>query len=52
VEFLLAGATMVAVGTGNFVDPQIPLHVLQGIKAYMKKNKMTRLKSLIGKVNR
>jgi dihydroorotate dehydrogenase (NAD+) catalytic subunit len=52
LEFLIAGATMVAVGTYNFVNPRAPLEVLEGIKAYMKANKMTDIKELIGSVQR
>ena len=37
VEFLLAGATAVSVGTMNFVDPMTTIKVVDGIEAYMKK---------------
>ncbi len=52
LEFLMAGATMVAVGTYNFVNPRAPLEVLEGIKAYMKANKMTDIRELIGRIQR
>jgi dihydroorotate dehydrogenase (NAD+) catalytic subunit len=52
LEFLIAGATMVAVGTYNFVNPRAPLEVLEGIKAYMKRNKMTDIRELIGSIQR
>jgi dihydroorotate dehydrogenase (NAD+) catalytic subunit len=52
LEFLIAGATMVAVGTYNFVNPRAPLEVLEGIKAYMKENKMTDIRELIGSIQR
>ena len=52
LEFLIVGATMVAVGTYNFVNPRAPLDVLEGIKAYMKKNKMTDIRELIGSIQR
>lgn len=52
LEFLIAGASMVAVGTYNFVSPRAPLDVLVGIKAYMKKNKMTNIRELIGSIER
>jgi dihydroorotate dehydrogenase (NAD+) catalytic subunit len=52
LEFLIAGASMVAVGTYNFVDPRAPLVVLEGIIAYMKKNKMTDIRELIGSLQR
>ncbi len=52
LEFLIAGAAMVAVGTYNFVDPRAPLAVLEGIKAYMKAHKMTDIRELIGSIER
>ena len=48
LQFLIAGATMVAVGTANFVNPRAPLDILEGIKKYMKDNKMDDIKELIG----
>jgi dihydroorotate dehydrogenase (NAD+) catalytic subunit len=51
-EFLIAGATMIAVGTFNFVNPRAPLDVLQGIKTYMKENKMKDIKELIGSLEK
>lgn len=50
LEFFIAGATMVAVGTYNFVNPRAPLEVLEGVKAYMIENKMTDIKELIGSI--
>lgn len=52
LEFLIAGATMVAVGTYNFVDPRTPIKVLEGIKTYMRANKMTDIRELIGSIQR
>ncbi len=48
LEYLIVGASMVAVGTANFVNPEAPVDVLNGIKDYMKKNKMKNIKNLIG----
>jgi dihydroorotate dehydrogenase (NAD+) catalytic subunit len=41
IEFMLAGASAVQVGTANFVDPEAPLHVLQGIKNYVDRHPRT-----------
>ncbi|MBN2656602.1 MAG: dihydroorotate dehydrogenase [Spirochaetales bacterium] len=38
IQYLLAGASAVQVGTGLFVDPQLPLKVSGGISAYMNEN--------------
>ncbi len=50
LEFLIAGATMVAVGTANYLNPRAPLEVLEGIKTYMKENKIDDIKNLIGSI--
>ncbi len=51
LEFIIAGASMVAVGTASFIDPNAPLDVLKGIASYMKKNKIKSIKQLIGSIN-
>ncbi|TGE32716.1 dihydroorotate dehydrogenase [Desulfosporosinus sp. Sb-LF] len=48
VEFLLAGATAVSIGTGNFVNPQAPLDILRGIQDYCEKHGLTSVSELIG----
>jgi len=52
IEYILAGATAVAVGTGNFINPFAPLEVIKGIKDYMRKNKINDINDLIGKVEK
>jgi dihydroorotate dehydrogenase (NAD+) catalytic subunit len=51
VEFLLAGATAVAVGTANFVDPCVMLKIIEDIKAYGARHKVKDVKELIGGLN-
>ncbi len=48
LEFLIAGATMVAVGTANFINPRAPIDVLEGIESYMKENKINDIQEIIG----
>jgi dihydroorotate dehydrogenase (NAD+) catalytic subunit len=48
VEFLLAGATAVQVGTANFLDPQAPIRVLAGIESYLVRHGFTRVTALTG----
>ncbi|WP_434511542.1 dihydroorotate dehydrogenase [Desulfitobacterium sp. AusDCA] len=48
VEFLLAGASAVSIGTGNFVDPCAPLEVLKGIKAYCRRHGISEVSGLTG----
>lgn len=50
VEFLLAGATAVAVGAMNFVNPYATVEVVEGIEAYMKQNGVEDVNKLIGAV--
>ena len=48
IEFMLAGATAVAVGTGNFVNPKAPLKILAGIEEYCRANGVRDVKELVG----
>ncbi|AFQ45645.1 dihydroorotate dehydrogenase [Desulfosporosinus meridiei] len=48
IEFMLAGATAVSIGTGNFVNPQAPLEILQGIKEYCEEHGLASVKDLVG----
>lgn len=48
VEFMLAGASAVAVGAANFVDPCASLHVLGGLARYCKANGIAHVSELIG----
>ena len=48
VSFLLAGASAVAIGTANFVDPMTPLKVIQGIRDYMIQYGMASMQDLVG----
>ncbi|MCH5328049.1 MAG: dihydroorotate dehydrogenase [Coprobacter sp.] len=48
VEFLLAGATAVEIGTANFIDPQITVKVIDGIDAYLEQQGCKDVKEIIG----
>lgn len=48
LEFLMAGATMVSVGTANFNDPMTTIKVIDGIKDYCARNGIADVKELIG----
>ena len=48
IEFLIAGASAVAVGTANFIDPTTPLRVLEGIEAYLRRHGMNSVAALTG----
>jgi dihydroorotate dehydrogenase (NAD+) catalytic subunit len=48
LEFLIAGARAIAIGTANFVNPASCLQVIEGIRAYLLKHQIPRLQDLIG----
>ncbi len=48
IEFMLAGATAVQIGTANFIDPTVTIKVIEGIKDYMIRHKISDVKELIG----
>lgn len=48
IEFLLAGASMISVGTANFYNQYIALDIIKGIEAYLVKNNFTSVKDIIG----
>ena len=48
VEFILAGATAVQIGTSNFVDPTISLKVIDGIAAYCERHGFHHASELVG----
>jgi dihydroorotate dehydrogenase (NAD+) catalytic subunit len=48
VEFLLAGASAVSIGTGNFVNPKAPLDILAGIEQYCLKYGFKSSRDLVG----
>lgn len=49
LEFILAGASAVSIGTGNFVNPQAAFDVLKGIQDYMQVYGVQRIADLVGK---
>ncbi len=50
IEFLLAGATAVAVGTANFRNPDAAVEIADGIAAYMERYGTEDIRELIGAV--
>lgn len=49
IEFMLAGASAVQVGTANFINPKATEEIIQGIGTYLSENSMASLQDLIGK---
>jgi dihydroorotate dehydrogenase (NAD+) catalytic subunit len=48
VEFLLAGATTVQVGTQNFVEPNASMRILDELAGYLREEKISDVRELIG----
>ena len=50
LEFILAGATAVSVGTANFYNPAATVEIIEGIRRYMEENRVEDIRELIGAV--
>jgi len=48
LEFLMAGASAVQVGTATFADPEVPLRVIEGLAAYVREQKLSSIRDVIG----
>lgn len=48
LEFIMAGATAVSIGTANFFNPYATVETVEGIRSYMEKNKVEDIHELIG----
>jgi dihydroorotate dehydrogenase (NAD+) catalytic subunit len=52
LEFFLAGASAVQVGTASFIDPLAAVKILEGIEIYLEKNGFGDIKDITGYINR
>lgn len=50
IEFILAGATAVQIGTYNFIDPTVSVKVVEGIENYLDRHNLRSISELIGKL--
>ncbi len=48
IEFFLAGATAIQIGTANFIDPTVTIKVIEGIQVYLEKHRCGSVKDIIG----
>jgi dihydroorotate dehydrogenase (NAD+) catalytic subunit len=48
LEFIIAGASAIQVGTANFIDPKATIKIIKGIENYMIENKISSISNLIG----
>ena len=51
VEFFLAGASAIAVGTANFTDPSITMKIADGLENYLQSRNLTHISQIIGKIS-
>ena len=48
LEFIMAGASAIEVGTANFINPRVTIEIIEGLKAYCERHGVTRLMDLRG----
>ena len=48
IEFMLAGATAIEVGTGNFINPRLTVEIINGIETYLQKKSIHNVTDIIG----
>jgi dihydroorotate dehydrogenase (NAD+) catalytic subunit len=50
LKFFLAGACMIQIGTGNFVDPQTSIKIVNGLNGYLREKSIKKITDLVGKL--
>lgn len=50
IEFMLAGATAISIGTGNFIEPETSIKAIEGVEEYLERHKIENISDIIGKV--
>lgn len=50
IEFMMAGATAISIGAGNFMDPYTSIHTIEGIEKYLNDHQIEEAKEIIGTV--
>lgn len=48
IEFMLCGASCIQIGTANFANPKVSIEVIEGLKEYCEKNKLSRIGDIVG----
>ena len=52
LEFFLAGASAISIGTANFTNPLVPIRILEGLREYLSARDLNSLQDIVGKANR
>jgi dihydroorotate dehydrogenase (NAD+) catalytic subunit len=48
VEFLLAGASAVQIGTANFINPLVTLEIIEGLEKYLERKNLKKVTDIVG----
>ena len=51
LEFFLAGASAISIGTANFTDPRVPERIVDGLESYLAGRNLSSLSDIVGKAN-
>ena len=51
IEFMLAGASAIQVGTGNFLNPKTTTEIINGLGAYLQRKNIQTTRDIIGRMN-
>ncbi|MHB8141679.1 MAG: dihydroorotate dehydrogenase [Vulcanimicrobiaceae bacterium] len=51
LEFFLAGASAIGIGTANFIDPRIPERIVDGLAAYLRQRNLHSIREIVGRAN-
>ncbi len=51
LEFFLAGASAISIGTANFTDPRVPERIVDGLESYLAGRNLSSLREIVGKAN-
>jgi len=51
IEFMLAGATAVQVGTANFIDPSVTVKIIDYMEEYLQRHNISSIREIIGGMN-
>ena len=51
LEFFIAGATAISIGTANFINPKVSVEIIAGLKEYLQRNKISGIRKLTGGLN-
>ena len=50
IEFMLAGATAISIGTGNFIEPETSIKAIKEVEEYLERHKIENIEEIIGKI--